>query len=70
MRLPNGGNLREALLTYGPNLEWDIDTQNVLTARYTNGFEQCRRQIAARSQGCVAGQFLWQHGNRLECGGR
>ena len=34
----NGGNLREALLAYGPNLEWDIDSKNA-TAYYTNGFE-------------------------------
>lgn len=34
----NGGNLREALLANGPNLEWKIDTKNA-KASYTNGFE-------------------------------
>ncbi|MDP2245269.1 hypothetical protein [Pseudomonas sp.] len=34
-----GGNLREALLAYGPNLEWRIQPQRQL-ATYSNGFEQ------------------------------
>lgn len=32
------GRLREALLTYGPNLEWQIDTRRK-TATFSNGFE-------------------------------
>ena len=32
------GRLREALLTYGPNLEWQIDTARK-TATFSNGFE-------------------------------
>jgi hypothetical protein len=32
------GRLREALLTYGPNLEWQIDTARQ-TATFSNGFE-------------------------------
>lgn len=31
------GNLREALLAYGPNLEWQIDSQRQL-ARFSNGY--------------------------------
>lgn len=34
-----GGNLREALLAYGPNLEWQIDSQRRL-ASFSNGFER------------------------------
>lgn len=33
-----GGNLREALLAYGPNLEWTIDAARK-TANVSNGFE-------------------------------
>ncbi|WAC46343.1 hypothetical protein OU997_09335 [Pseudomonas sp. SL4(2022)] len=33
------GNLREALLAYGPNLEWQIDGQRRL-ASFSNGFER------------------------------
>ncbi|NWB91103.1 hypothetical protein [Pseudomonas agarici] len=33
------GSLREALETYGPNLEWNVDTRNG-QAKYSNGFER------------------------------
>ncbi|MDM8348600.1 hypothetical protein P8H27_06775 [Pseudomonas sp. sp1636] len=46
-----GGNLREALLAYGPNLEWRIQPQRRLAA-YSNGFEQGE------------GQLLSEDGNR------
>ena len=48
-----GGNLREALLTYGPNLEWDIDTQRA-QARYTNGFERVEGKLQPEDKG------VWQ----------
>lgn len=35
----DSGNLREALLAYGPNLEWQIDSQRRL-ASFSNGFER------------------------------
>jgi hypothetical protein len=39
-----GGKLREALLAYGPNLEWRIQPQRRL-ATYSNGFEQGEGQL-------------------------
>lgn len=47
-----GGNLREALLAYGPNLEWQIDSQRRL-ASVSNGFELGEGQL----QGTDAGRF-------------
>jgi len=35
----DSGNLREALLAYGPNLEWQIDSPR-RQANYSNGFER------------------------------
>ena len=46
----NGGNLREALLAYGPNLEWDIDAKNA-TAQYTNGFELVEGKLLPGDEG-------------------
>ncbi|MCU1727243.1 hypothetical protein NTD86_09625 [Pseudomonas sp. 7P_10.2_Bac1] len=48
-----GGNLREALLAYGPNLEWDIDAKNA-KANYTNGFEWVEGKLAPEKKG------VWQ----------
>ncbi|MDA7086985.1 hypothetical protein PH586_11375 [Pseudomonas sp. SA3-5] len=39
-----GGKLREALLAYGPNLEWRIQPQRQL-ATYSNGFEHGEGQL-------------------------
>jgi hypothetical protein len=44
------GNLREALLAYGPNLEWQLDSQRQL-ASYTNGFERGEGQLAQTADG-------------------
>ena len=49
----NGGNLREALLANGPNLEWDIDAKNA-TAQYTNGFERVEGKLMPEDEG------VWQ----------
>ena len=45
-----GGNLREALLANGPNLEWDIDAKNS-TAYYTNGFELVEGKLLPADDG-------------------
>ena len=45
-----GGHLREALLAYGPNLEWDINTQTA-QARYTNGFERVEGKLMPETGG-------------------
>lgn len=42
-----GGPLREALLAYGPNLEWQIDSQRGL-ATYSNGFELGEGRLTAQ----------------------
>lgn len=39
------GKLREALLAYGPNLEWQIDTKRQ-QATFGNGFEQGEGQLS------------------------
>jgi len=47
------GRLREALLAYGPNLEWQINPEQQ-QASYSNGFELAE----GRLQG--AGEGRWQ----------
>ena len=48
-----GGNLREALLANGPNLEWSIDSQTA-KANYTNGFEWVEGKLMPEKDG------VWQ----------
>lgn len=45
-----GGPLREALLAYGPNLEWQVDSQRGM-ATYSNGFELGEGQLVALEPG-------------------
>ncbi len=45
-----GGNLREALLAYGPNLEWQIDSQRRL-ASYSNGYERDEGSLKRQADG-------------------
>ena len=47
------GRLREALLAYGPNLEWHIDPEQ-RQASYSNGFELAEGRLQA------AGESRWQ----------
>lgn len=42
----DSGNLREALLAYGPNLEWQLDEQRK-RAHFSNGFELGEGQLSA-----------------------
>ena len=44
------GNLREALLAYGPNLEWQIDSQRQL-ASFNNGFEHGEGRLERSADG-------------------
>ena len=46
-------NLREALLSKGPNLEWKLDPNNH-TAQFSDGFEQAEGQLSTSDKG------LWQ----------
>lgn len=48
-----GGNLREALLANGPNLEWQIDSKQA-KANYTNGFEWVEGKLMPENKG------VWQ----------
>lgn len=45
-----GGNLREALLAYGPNLEWQLDGPRQL-ASFSNGFERGEGQLLREQDG-------------------
>ena len=45
-----GGPLREALLAYGPNLEWQVDSQRGM-ATYSNGFELGEGKLVALEPG-------------------
>lgn len=45
-----GGPLREALLAYGPNFEWQLDSQQGL-ATYSNGFETPQGRLATAEAG-------------------
>ncbi|WPC05307.1 hypothetical protein SBP02_00740 [Pseudomonas benzenivorans] len=44
-----GGPLRDALLAYGPNLEWRLDSQR-RRASYSNGYEQDEGQLLAETE--------------------
>ena len=55
-------HLREALLAYGPNLEWNLDSPRQ-QATFSNGFELADGQLSAQADG------LWQvdfHGESHE----
>lgn len=45
-----GVPLREALQTYGPNLEWNVNTK-AGQARYTNGFENVEGKMLGEESG-------------------
>ena len=50
------GNLREALLAYGPNLEWQIDNQRQ-QARFSNGFERGEGAFERQADGHLSVHF-------------
>ncbi|MDF2640844.1 MAG: lipoprotein [Pseudomonas sp.] len=57
-----GGNLRQALLASGPNLEWQIDTK-ANQVFYSNGFEVGEGKIASAADGKLHIDF---YGNFFE----
>lgn len=57
-----GGNLRQALLASGPNLEWQIDTKTNQVF-YSNGFEVGEGKIASAADGKLHIDF---YGNFFE----
>jgi hypothetical protein len=60
-----GGNLREALLAYGPNLEWRIDGQRRL-ASFSNGFELGEGQLVSQDAGRFRVDFYGDYHEYLD----
>ncbi|KAF1066087.1 MAG: hypothetical protein GAK45_02025 [Pseudomonas citronellolis] len=65
------GKLREALLAYGPNLEWQIDGKDH-KATFSNGFEQGEGQLSADAQNKKRWQVAFYGSNQetLEVDGK
>lgn len=63
-----GGNLREALLAYGPNLEWDIDVKNA-QANYSNGFERIEGKLMPEEDGMWKVNFYGSQASTLSLDG-
>ncbi|MCY1273565.1 hypothetical protein D9M70_221750 [compost metagenome] len=64
----NEGKLREALLAYGPNLEWQID-QNAGEAHYSNGFELGEGRLVSQEDGDWRVDFYGDYHELLEVDG-
>jgi len=58
-------SLREALLAYGPNLEWQIDTARQ-RALFSNGFEQAEGQLSRQAEGTYSVQFYGDFEEQLQ----
>ncbi len=58
-------SLREALLAYGPNLEWQIDTARQ-RARFSNGFERAEGQLGRQADGAFSVQFYGDFEEQLQ----
>ncbi len=59
-----GGNLRQALLAYGPNLEWNINTK-AGQATASNGFELSEGKIASNADGKLRVDFYGNASDEL-----
>ncbi|AZD05263.1 hypothetical protein [Pseudomonas chlororaphis] len=64
-----GGPLREALQGYGPNLEWDVNTE-ASQARYTNGFENVEGKVLAEESGAWKIDFYGSSASELKRDGK
>lgn len=64
----DGGPLREALLAYGPNLEWRIEPQRQL-ATVSNGFELSEGQLQADPAGGWSVDFYGDFHEHLSLSG-
>jgi hypothetical protein len=62
------GNLREALLAYGPNLEWQLDRQRG-QARFSNGFEHADGTLERQADGRFQVQFYGDYQESLSLAG-
>ena len=63
------GNLRQALLAYGPNLEWNINTK-AAQATASNGFELSEGKIARSANGKIQVDFYGGASDELTLNGR
>ncbi|GFM66310.1 hypothetical protein K5D34_11100 [Pseudomonas cichorii] len=63
-----GGNLREALLANGPNLEWQVNTQ-ANQAIYSNGFELGEGKISSAADGKLNVNFYGSFSENLSIKG-
>lgn len=64
-----GGKLREALLAYGPNLEWKLDTK-AGQATFSNGFELGEGQLTAEDPKHYRVDFYGSNQEALELDGK
>ena len=64
-----GGPLREALQSFGPNLEWDVNTK-ALQARYYNGFEVAEGKLLSEKPGAWSVDFYGSAATELKRKGR
>ncbi|MGE8066847.1 hypothetical protein [Pseudomonas sp. NPDC089569] len=64
-----GGPLREALQSYGPNLEWDVNTK-AGQARFTNGFENVEGKLLGEASGAWKIDFYGGSGSELKRNGK
>jgi hypothetical protein len=61
--------LREALQTYGPNLEWNVNTK-AGQARYTNGFENVEGKMLGEESGAWKIDFYGSSASELKRDGK
>ena len=64
-----GVPLREALQTYGPNLEWNVNTK-AGQARYTNGFENVEGKMLGEESGAWKIDFYGSSASELKRDGK
>lgn len=64
-----GGPLREALQSYGPNLEWEVNTK-ASQARYYNGFEVAEGKLLGEKSGAWSVDFYGGSATELKRKGK
>ena len=60
-----GGPLREALQSFGPNLEWEVNTK-ASQARYYNGFEVAEGKLLGEKSGAWSVDFYGSSATELK----
>ena len=64
-----GGPLREALQSFGPNLEWQVNTK-AAQARYYNGFEVAEGKLLGEQSGAWSVDFYGSSATELKRKGK